>query len=96
MTLDRNPHAGLPITDDDATIAATDGMTDLSEDDLISFGELGAFLDAHAKAKAADPGDDLVSALVGAEVEGRAMTPSRRLRPSAPTWQPDDGGGSPR
>ena len=60
----------------DATIAATDGMTDLSEDDMVSFGELGAFLDAHAKAKAADPGDDLVSALVGAEVEGRAMTPS--------------------
>ena len=60
----------------DATIAATDGMTDLSEDDMVSFGELGAFLDAHAKTKAADPGDDLVSALVGAEVEGRAMTPS--------------------
>ncbi len=60
----------------DATIAATDGMDDLSEEDVVAFGELGAFLDAHAKAKAADPGDDLVSALVGAEVEGRAMTPS--------------------
>jgi len=60
----------------DATIAASDGMDDLSDEDLVAFGELGAFLDAHAKAKAAAPGDDLVSALVGAEVEGRAMTPS--------------------
>jgi cytochrome P450 len=60
----------------DATIAATDGMSNLSEEEVISFTELTVFLDTHAKAKAADPGDDLVSALVGAEVEGRAMTPS--------------------
>ena len=60
----------------DATIAATDGMSTLSESEITSFTELTGFLDRHAKAKAADPGDDLVSALVGAEVEGRAMTPS--------------------
>ena len=60
----------------DATIAASDGMSTLTEDQIASFTELTVFLDQHAKTKAADPGEDLVSALVGAEVEGRAMTPS--------------------
>jgi cytochrome P450 len=59
----------------DAAIAATDGMNDLRPEDLAAMGELGAFLHAHAEARAADPGDDLVSALVGAEVQGRPMTP---------------------
>ncbi len=59
----------------DAAIAATDGMNDLSAEDITAMGELGAFLHAHAEARAADPGDDLVSALVGAEVQGRPMTP---------------------
>jgi len=58
----------------DAAIAATDGMNDMSDEDAAAMGELSVFIDAHAKAKAADPGDDLVSALVGAEVEGRPMT----------------------
>lgn len=58
----------------DAAIAATDGMSILSDEDLAAMGELAAFLRGHAEAKAADPGDDLVSALCGAEVEGRAMT----------------------
>jgi cytochrome P450 len=40
---------------------------------LHSLTELVGFLDAHAKAKARSPGDDLVSLLVGAEVEGRPM-----------------------
>ncbi len=60
----------------DATIAATDGMSTLTDDDLTAFTELTRFLDDHAKAKATDPGEDLVSALVTAEVEGRPMTPS--------------------
>ena len=58
----------------DAAIAATDGVSELSESDVAAMGELGAYLDAHAKAMAADPGDDLVSALVGSEVQGRPMT----------------------
>ena len=36
-------------------------------------GELLAFLDAHARARRERPGDDLLSALTSAEVEGRAM-----------------------
>jgi cytochrome P450 len=72
---------GIPDSDradfrrwSDAAIAAGDGVTDMSDEDAAAVGELSMFLDAHAKAKAADPGDDLVSALVGAEVEGRPMT----------------------
>ena len=63
----------------DAAIAATDGMADMSDEDATAMGELSMFLDAHAKAKAADPDDDLVSALVGAEVEGRPMTPGELI-----------------
>jgi cytochrome P450 len=63
----------------DAAIAATDGMDDMAEADVRAMAEIGAFLDAHAKAKAADPGDDLVSALVAAEVEGRPMTPGELI-----------------
>lgn len=56
----------------DAAIAATD--TDLDDEAMAAMGELSRYLDDHARAKAAAPGDDLLSALVGAEVEGRAMT----------------------
>ncbi|MET0827067.1 MAG: cytochrome P450 [Acidimicrobiales bacterium] len=77
---------GVPAADrsdfrrwSDAAIAATDGMADMSDEDATAMGELSMFLDAHAKAKAADPGDDLVSALVGAEVEGRPMTPGELI-----------------
>ena len=59
----------------DAAIAATDGMSELTDAEMTAMGELGSFLHEHAQAKAADPGDDLVSALCGAEVEGRPMTP---------------------
>ncbi len=36
--------------------------------------ELVAFLEAHAREKLAHPGDDVVSLLVGAEVDGRPLT----------------------
>ena len=57
----------------DAAITASDGRDDLGPDDLQSLTEFVTFLDAHAKQKAATPGDDLVSLLVGAEVDGRPM-----------------------
>lgn len=57
----------------DAAITASDGRDDLGPDDLHSLTELVGFFDAHAKHKAASPADDLVSLLVGAEVEGRPM-----------------------
>jgi len=59
----------------DAAIAATDGVSELSAEDRTAMGELGAYLHEHAQAKAEDPGDDLVSALVGSEVDGRPLTP---------------------
>jgi cytochrome P450 len=59
----------------DATISASDGTAELSAEELREVTELVSFLDAHARAKAATPGDDLVSLLVGAEVEGRSLTP---------------------
>ncbi|HYF46252.1 MAG TPA: cytochrome P450 [Acidimicrobiales bacterium] len=59
----------------DAAIAATDGMSEISPEDLAAMGELGAFLHEHAAAKAVDPGDDLVSALLGSEVDGRPLDP---------------------
>jgi cytochrome P450 len=68
----------------DATISASDGTADLSPDELREVTELVSFLDAHARAKAAAPGDDLVSLLVGAEVEGRGLSPgaSPRRKPA--------------
>ena len=74
---------GIPASDrddflrwSDAAIAATDGDAALADAELNAMVELGQYLDGHARAKATAPGDDLLSALVGAEVEGRAMTPS--------------------
>lgn len=74
---------GIPVADQDdflrwsdAAIAATDGREGLADAALTSMLELSRYLDDHARAKAADPGDDLLSALVGATVEGRPMTPS--------------------
>jgi cytochrome P450 len=58
----------------DATIAATDGRAALSAEDAQSVGELVTFLAAHGRAKAADPGPDVVSLLVQADVGGRQLT----------------------
>jgi cytochrome P450 len=57
----------------DATIVATDGVSEMGPEDARSVGELVEFLAAHARAKAADPGPDVVSLLVQAEVGGRAL-----------------------
>ena len=58
----------------DATILASDGRSKLPPDAVESLGELMSFLDQLAKDKAASPADDIVSLLVGAEVEGRPLT----------------------
>jgi cytochrome P450 len=60
----------------DAAIAATDGLGELAAEDAQAMHDRAAYLYGHAEAMAADPGDDLVSALLGAEVEGRPMNPS--------------------
>jgi cytochrome P450 len=60
----------------DATIAATDGYSKLSEEDTRDVMELVAFLDQLARSKKESPGDDVVSLLVGAEVDGRPLEPS--------------------
>jgi cytochrome P450 len=58
----------------DATIVASDGRAALSADALADVMELVAFLEQHARDKVAHPGDDIVSLLVGAEVEGRPLS----------------------
>jgi cytochrome P450 len=58
----------------DASIVASDGRAALSDEDLAAVMELVAFLEQLARDKAANPGDDIVSLLVGAEVEGRKLT----------------------
>jgi len=63
----------------DATIAATDGTASMSADDQQSVAELVAFLDAHARAMAADPGPDIVSLLVQTEIDGRKLTPGELM-----------------
>ena len=63
----------------DVTISAADGLEGLSPEDAAAMGELSAFLVAHAEAKAAEPGDDLVSALVGSQVEGKPLTPDELM-----------------
>ncbi len=59
----------------DATILATDGRAALPPEALQDIMELVAFLEQLARDKAASPGDDVVSLLVGAEVDGRPLTP---------------------
>jgi cytochrome P450 len=59
----------------DAAITASDGRDVLTDEDLASVTELVTFLDRHARAKGADPGDDLVSLLATAEVEERPLRP---------------------
>lgn len=58
----------------DATIAATDGQSTLTEGEAEALSELVAFLDAHATAKRAKPGSDVVSLLVQAEVNGTPLS----------------------
>jgi cytochrome P450 len=58
----------------DATIVASDGRAALPPDALTDVMELVAFLEQLARDKAANPGDDIVSLLVGAEVEGRKLS----------------------
>jgi cytochrome P450 len=73
---------GVPAADrddfrrwSDATIVASDGRTALGPDDLRAVTELVAFLEQLARDKAAQPGDDIVSLLVAAEVDGRRLRP---------------------
>lgn len=58
----------------DAAIVASDGLTKLSVEDEASLLEMAMYLDGLAKEKAEHPADDIVSLLVGAEVEGRPLT----------------------
>ncbi len=58
----------------DATILASDGQSQMPPAAVQSVMEMVGFLDQLAKDKAADPADDIVSLLVGAEVEGRKLT----------------------
>ena len=61
----------------DAIIEISDHPGD--EAVMVAAAEMFAFLDAHVQARVADPRDDLISALVGAEVAGAALTPAQVL-----------------
>lgn len=54
----------------DATIEAADGA---SPETLAVVGELWSFLDAHVRARQAEPADDLASLLAHGEVDGRRL-----------------------
>ena len=54
----------------DATIEATDKPP---EETAAATGELFMYLNEHVKAKTKSPGDDIVSLLVGAELDGRSL-----------------------
>jgi len=77
---------GIPAADrsafrrwSDATIVASDGRSALSEDDTAALVEMFTYLGSLAEAKLADPGDDLLSLLVQAEIEGRRRTAGELL-----------------
>lgn len=63
----------------DATIVASDGRAALSEDDAAALVEMFTYLGSLAEAKLADPGDDLLSLLVQADIEGRRRTAGELL-----------------
>ncbi len=63
----------------DATIVASDGREALSEDDSVALVEMFTYLGSLAEAKQAEPGDDLVSLLVQADIEGRRRTAGELL-----------------
>ncbi len=74
---------GVPDTDrsdfrrwSDATIVASDGRGSLSDEDVTSLGELVGFLTELAEAKAAHPADDVISLLIGADVDGQKLSAS--------------------
>lgn len=58
----------------DATIVASDGRAALSEDDAAALVEMFSYLERLGTAKREEPGDDLISLLVQAEIEGRRPT----------------------
>ena len=58
----------------DATILASDGRSSLDAEAVASIMEMVGFLDQLASDKRAEPTDDIVSLLVGAEVDGRPLT----------------------
>jgi cytochrome P450 len=60
----------------DATIEATDKPP---SETAAAMGELFAYLMHHVEAKQANPGDDVVSLLVRAEVDGRSLDPDELL-----------------
>lgn len=60
----------------DATILASDGRAALPPDALRDVMELVAFLEQLAADKLADPAEDVVSLLVGSEVDGRRLSPA--------------------
>jgi cytochrome P450 len=61
----------------DAVIEISDRPDD--EQAMADAAELFAFLDAHVRERMAHPTDDLISALVGAEVGGAPLTPAQVL-----------------
>lgn len=63
----------------DATILASDFRAELPSDALQSVIELSEFLTAHAERRRNDPGDDVVSLLVGSEVEGAPLSAGELL-----------------
>ncbi len=63
----------------DATILASDGREQLPPDAINDVMELVAYLGAHLEAKAADPGDDVISLLVQSEVGGQRLPPGELI-----------------
>lgn len=63
----------------DATIVASDGRAALSDDDTAALMEMFTYLGSLAEAKQEQPGDDLVSLLVQADIEGRRRTAGELL-----------------
>jgi cytochrome P450 len=58
----------------DATILASDGRAALPPDAMQSVMELTEFLQAHAERQRNDPGNDVVSLLVGSTIEGEPLS----------------------
>lgn len=63
----------------DAAIVASDGRAALTDDDTAALMEMVGYLGKLAKAKRDEPGDDLVSLLVHADIEGHRPTAGELL-----------------